>query len=100
MPDGFTIARLRRHWPALVVAVGATLALARPGPAAVIDKQDYNQVQRGHYLAVASDCAACHTLPGSGHDFAGGRAIETPFGLLVSPNITPDPLTGIGAWTD
>jgi mono/diheme cytochrome c family protein len=100
MPDGFTIARLRRHWPALVVAVGATLALARPGPAAVIDKQDYNQVQRGHYLAVASDCAACHTLPGSGHDFAGGRAIEAPFGLLVSPNITPDPLTGIGAWTD
>jgi mono/diheme cytochrome c family protein len=100
MSDGFTIAGARRHWPALVVGIGAALALARPGPAAVIDKQDYNQVQRGHYLAMASDCAACHTLPGSGHDFAGGRAIETPFGLLVSPNITPDPLTGIGAWTD
>jgi mono/diheme cytochrome c family protein len=100
MPDRFTFPGVRRHWPALVVAVGATLALARPGLAAVIDKQDYNQIERGHYLALASDCAACHTLPGSGHDFAGGRSIETPFGLLVSPNITPDPLTGIGAWTD
>ena len=39
-------------------------------------------------------------MPGSGHDFAGGRPIETPFGKLVAPNITPDPTTGIGAWTD
>ena len=51
-------------------------------------------------MAIVGDCAACHTLPGSGHDFAGGRPIETPFGKLVAPNITPDPTTGIGAWTD
>jgi len=38
--------------------------------------------------------------PFGGHDFAGGRLIETPFGNLVAPNITPDPVTGIGAWTD
>ncbi len=68
--------------------------------AAGIDKQDFSQVERGHYLAVIGDCAACHTLPESGHDMAGGRPIETPFGLLVDPNITPDPQTGIGAWTD
>jgi len=68
--------------------------------AAGIDKQDFNQIERGHYLAIVGDCAACHTLPGSGHEFAGGRRIETPFGTLVSPNITPDPTTGIGAWTD
>jgi mono/diheme cytochrome c family protein len=65
-----------------------------------IDKQDFNQVERGHYLAVVGDCAACHTLPGSGHDLAGGRPLETPFGELIVPNITPDPQTGIGAWTD
>jgi mono/diheme cytochrome c family protein len=79
------------------------LALTAPATsaiAAVIDKQDFKQIERGHYLAIAGDCAACHTLPGSGHDLAGGRAIETPFGLLVAPNITPDPQTGIGAWTD
>ncbi len=65
-----------------------------------IDKQDFNQVEKGHYLTIVGDCAACHTLPGSGHEFAGGRAIETPFGTLLAPNITPDPVTGIGAWTD
>ena len=68
--------------------------------AAGIDKQSFNQVERGHYLTIVGDCAACHTLPGSGHDFAGGRPIETPFGNVVAPNITPDPTTGIGAWTD
>jgi hypothetical protein len=64
-----------------------------------IDKQDFKQIERGRYLTIAGDCAACHTLPGSNHDFAGGRAIETPFGQLLAPNITPDPETGIGAWT-
>jgi mono/diheme cytochrome c family protein len=65
-----------------------------------IDKQDFTQIERGRYLAVVGDCAACHTLPGSGHDLAGGRPIETPFGMLRAPNITPDPETGIGAWTE
>jgi mono/diheme cytochrome c family protein len=80
-------------------ALGVALA-AGVAAAAGIDKQNFNQVERGHYLAVVSDCAACHTLPGSGHDFAGGRPVETPFGMLLTPNITPDPTTGIGAWTD
>ena len=68
--------------------------------AAGIDDQNFNQIERGRYLAIVGDCAACHTLPGSGHDLAGGRILETPFGELASPNITPDPVTGIGAWTD
>jgi mono/diheme cytochrome c family protein len=68
--------------------------------AAGIDKQDFKQIEHGRYLAIVGDCAACHTRPGSGHDFAGGRPLETPFGLLIAPNITPDPQTGIGAWTD
>jgi mono/diheme cytochrome c family protein len=81
--------------------VGAALAFGAGATAAAgIDKQNFNQVERGHYLAIVGDCAACHTLPGSGHDYAGGRPIETPFGELIAPNITPDPTTGIGAWTD
>ncbi|HTC07095.1 MAG TPA: c-type cytochrome [Xanthobacteraceae bacterium] len=80
---------------------GAALTLsAGVADAGGIDTQNFSQVERGHYLAIVGDCAACHTLPGSGHDFAGGRPIETPFGKLVAPNITPDPTTGIGAWTD
>jgi mono/diheme cytochrome c family protein len=65
-----------------------------------IDKQEFGQIAQGRYLTIVGDCAACHTLAGSGHDFAGGAAIETPFGNLLAPNITPDPVTGIGAWTD
>ena len=83
------------------LCAGAALILcAGVAEAAGIDTQNFGQVERGHYLAIVGDCAACHTLPGSGHDFAGGRPIETPFGKLVAPNITPDPATGIGAWTD
>jgi mono/diheme cytochrome c family protein len=64
------------------------------------DPQDFTQIERGRYLAVLSDCASCHTVPGSHRPFAGGRAIETPFGNIVAPNITPDPETGIGSWSD
>ena len=64
------------------------------------DLQDFAAVERGRYLASAADCGSCHTIPGSDHPFSGGRPIETPFGVLVAPNITPDRETGIGAWSD
>jgi mono/diheme cytochrome c family protein len=56
-------------------------------------------VKRGEYLARAADCAACHTAKG-GRDFAGGLAINLPFGTLWSTNITPDKETGIGNYSD
>ncbi|WP_454630737.1 c-type cytochrome [Bradyrhizobium cenepequi] len=64
------------------------------------DPQEFTQIERGRYLTVLSDCASCHTVPGSNRPFAGGRSIETPFGNIVAPNITPDPETGIGSWSD
>jgi mono/diheme cytochrome c family protein len=57
-----------------------------------------DSVQRGKYLATAGDCISCHTAPG-GTPFTGGLKIKTPFGLLLTPNITPDKETGIGSWT-
>ncbi len=61
---------------------------------------DAGLVARGAYLADAADCAACHTDSAhGGRPYAGGRAIATPFGTFYSPNITPDPATGIGRWT-
>lgn len=63
------------------------------------DKQSFDQIDRGRYLAITGDCVACHTAPG-GAPFAGGLALETPFGTILSPNITPDRETGIGAWSD
>ncbi|XUW88829.1 cytochrome c [Burkholderia sp. M6-3] len=56
-------------------------------------------VKRGEYLARAGDCVACHTAP-RGRLFAGGLAMETPFGTLYSPNITPDAQYGIGTWSE
>jgi mono/diheme cytochrome c family protein len=62
--------------------------------------QDFTQIERGRYLATAADCTGCHTKPGSNKRFSGGRSIETPFGGILAPNITPDRQTGIGAWSD
>jgi mono/diheme cytochrome c family protein len=67
---------------------------------ATADGQRFTQIEKGRYLAIASDCAACHTVPGGGQPYAGGRPIETPFGNIVGSNITPDKDTGIGAWSD
>src|SRR6185312_9971986 len=55
-------------------------------------------IARGRQLAALGDCAVCHTAV-NGIINAGGRALETPFGIIYSTNITPDPDTGIGAWS-
>ncbi|MFO1399383.1 MAG: cytochrome c [Burkholderiales bacterium] len=72
----------------LSAALQATLACAEP-----------TLVERGEYLARAGDCVACHTDPAGGAPLAGGVRIETPFGYMLSPNITPDAATGIGSWS-
>lgn len=92
--------RSKSKWLLGTVAVIALAGSVVPAGAAGVDKQSFGQIERGHYLTIVGDCAACHTLPGSGHAFAGGRPIETPFGMMLAANITPDPQTGIGAWTD
>lgn len=55
-------------------------------------------VRKGAELALIGDCQACHTAPG-GRPYAGGLAMETPFGTIYSTNITPDGETGIGTWS-
>ena len=58
---------------------------------------DANLVARGEYLVRAGSCYGCHTEPG-GPPYAGGRAIETPFGIVNAPNLTAD-ATGLAAWS-
>jgi len=55
-------------------------------------------VAKGGALAGAGFCAECHTVKG-GETYAGGYAMATPFGVIYSNNITPDPETGIGTWS-
>ncbi len=88
-----------------IVAVAAFLRADDAGPD--VDEEIFNpgssadreaQVERGKYLALAGNCASCHTT-GSGEFMAGGLAFDTPFGTVYSTNITPDAETGIGTWT-
>lgn len=83
---------------AVLAALGGCAVSVRADEAT--DRQDFPTIERGRYLAIVGDCGACHTTPGSGEPYAGGRPIETPFGKILAANITPDRDTGIGAWTD
>jgi mono/diheme cytochrome c family protein len=69
-----------------------TYGKAQPQPSA-------ETIARGKALTEAADCASCHTADPS-KPFAGGKRIDTPFGGIYSPNLTPDRDTGIGAWSD
>jgi mono/diheme cytochrome c family protein len=56
-------------------------------------------VAQGKSLVVAGDCASCHTADPA-KPFAGGKRIDTPFGAIYAPNLTPDRETGLGSWSD
>jgi len=70
-----------------------------PLPAQAEDFQSTPQlIERGRYLALAGNCAGCHTTRG-GQPYAGGLPIDTPFGTVYSSNLTPDDKAGIGSWS-
>jgi nicotinate dehydrogenase subunit B len=86
---------------AAVVGIGAAVLpwraiapIARPDPSVF----SAATIARGKQLAALGDCAVCHTTTG-GLVNAGGRPLETPFGVIYATNITPDVDTGIGAWS-
>src|SRR5512140_3517895 len=68
----------------------ASTALAEPSP---------ELIAHGKSLVEAGDCAGCHTADPA-KPFAGGKRIDTPFGAIYSPNLTPDRETGLGNWSD
>lgn len=79
---------------AAVSALTAAFSLAQ-------EKSPENTLERGEYLLHAGGCTTCHTEDVDGAvPLAGGRAMESPFGTFYSPNITPDPDSGIGNWSD
>lgn len=76
-------------------------AVGEPAPPAT------DQVAYGGYLGTMGHCMECHTpadetgAPMMEMMGAGGFPFqETPLGLVSSANITQDPETGIGNWTD
>ncbi|WP_182086249.1 molybdopterin cofactor-binding domain-containing protein [Aureimonas sp. ME7] len=103
-----TEARKRRWaWPfaGALAGVLATGAATLPFPSAIApiarpaaDVFSAATIERGRIAAAAGACNVCH-VGNDGQAFAGGRALETPFGIVYATNITPDPDTGIGAWS-
>lgn len=90
-----------RKLSAMAVLTAALSACARVHGGGYVDRESFDQIQRGRYLVTLADCTACHADPTqSDSPFGGGRPVPTPFGTLVAPNITPDPQTGIGTWTE
>ena len=80
------------------VVVGLNLRGEAPLPAAETLQTTPALVARGEYLARVGNCMACHTTQG-GAPYAGGRGIDTPFGVVHSSNLTSDKNQGLGNWT-
>lgn len=80
---------------ALLLIAGLLGLLSQPATA---QQNSYAQVERGRYIAATANCQSCHTVEGQ-EPFSGGRAMETPFGTIHTPNITFDARTGIGRWS-
>ncbi|AOI88463.1 cytochrome c [Burkholderia pseudomultivorans] len=90
--------RAARALHASLAVLAGACALAA-GTLAHAATPDAALVARGAYLAKAGDCVACHTAP-RGTPFAGGLKMVTPMGAIYTTNITPDPDTGIGRYTE
>lgn len=73
---------------------------ATSGPAIEATPEPANpeKLARGKYLTLVGNCMTCHTARG-GVPYAGGRGIDTPFGTIYAPNLTPDRDTGLGRWS-
>jgi mono/diheme cytochrome c family protein len=89
---------------AVLAVVGLAIWAARePSIAEIPTPQassfDKATIARGATLVVMGDCAECHTAAG-GEPLAGGYPLPTPFGTIYGSNITPDPQTGIGRWSE
>jgi len=99
----------RRHlfgWALLALVAGLVLFLLwahRPAIAEVAPPSrrafDPADVARGRNLALVGNCVSCHQAP-HGRPYAGGYGVVSPFGTIYGTNITPDPDTGIGRWSE
>jgi mono/diheme cytochrome c family protein len=84
--------------------VGAILAVAvSASPRA----HSESLVERGSYLVnTIMACGNCHTprgpdgMPLPGKELSGGMSFDLPPFAVTAANITPDPETGIGSWSD
>jgi len=87
----------------LVVGVGAGWALSAPrrlGSDAVPAHRP--DLANGERVFWAGGCVSCHQTPDQDDPLklGGGRALRTDLGTFRVPNLSPDPETGIGRWSE
>src|SRR5262249_46639675 len=96
---------MKRAAVAALLAGAALAACADAPPSAVAHgAKSAGSAEHGRMVFSAAGGCTCHTnYPGeddAAPELAGGRAIETPFGVFYSTNITPDRATGVGSWSE
>jgi mono/diheme cytochrome c family protein len=99
---------MRVRWIALIVgaafgAAGGVWMISAPLPAVTGSEAvglEGGDSEKGRRVFEAGDCVTCHTTPGQPDRLrlGGGMALASPFGTLYPPNISPDPVDGIGKW--
>jgi Cytochrome c, mono- and diheme variants len=82
----------------LLTAATVPLLMGLLSTTAHAQENSFAQVERGRYAVATGNCQGCHTIPGEA-PFSGGRGLETPFGIIYTPNITFDVETGLGEWS-
>ena len=92
-----------KKFPAFLLALAVASLLPRDSaphaqPSFARPTFDTALVGRGATLVAIGNCSTCHTAEG-GRTLAGGRPLTTPFGTVHSTNLTPDPDTGLGRWS-
>ncbi len=93
---------------ALIAASGLIvfMTLTRPHPLSAMDIPVHSaDLENGQRLYIAGGCISCHASGPELKDVAadmpaGGKPLKTPIGTLYPPNLTPDPETGLGNWTE
>ncbi len=90
----------------LAIAAVAFLWLTRPDPLPASALPAHRaDLRNGETLYRAGSCLACHRPPDGAQGVdrglpSGGRPFKTPVGVFYPQNITPDPETGIGKWSE
>jgi mono/diheme cytochrome c family protein len=98
---------LRRILSAAVLAGAAALGVywwltEAPIMSAVAEPAYAPSLANGRTAFNAGGCSSCHAVPGQPDRLrlGGGLAIPSPFGTFYAPNISPDPVDGIGRWAE
>jgi mono/diheme cytochrome c family protein len=98
---------LRRILSAAALAGAAALGVywwltAPPTMSAAAEPAHTPNLANGRTAFNAGGCSSCHAVPGQPDrlKLGGGLAIPSPFGTFYAPNISPEPVDGIGRWTE